>query len=45
MDILKHCQPQSLTIEARFTRRGGIDINPTRSTDSVSPTNYRQFRQ
>lgn len=45
MDILKHCQPNHLTIEARFTRRGGIDINPIRSTEKITPTNRRQIRQ
>ena len=30
-DILKHCQPQKLLVYARYTRRGGLDINPVRS--------------
>lgn len=30
LDILKHCQPSSLVVSARYTRRGGLDINPTR---------------
>lgn len=45
MHILKHCEPTSLTVEARFTRRGGIDINPIRSTEPVTPANRRQVRQ
>ena len=45
MDILEQCRPKSLTIEARFTRRGGIDINPIRSTEKVVPSNRRQIRQ
>lgn len=46
MDIMRHCQPQSLSIEARYTRRGGLDINPYRSTDShFSPNNIRLCRQ
>ena len=30
-DIKKYCQPEKLTIYARYTRRGGLDINPYRS--------------
>lgn len=45
MDILRRCQPNALTIEARFTRRGGIDINPIRSTQQITPSNCRQIRQ
>ena len=43
--ILQKCQPESLTISARFTRRGGIDINPFRSTESSSGPNFRDPRQ
>src|SRR3989338_6132399 len=32
MDILNQCQPTELTVYARYTRRGGLDINPYRST-------------
>lgn len=46
MDIMRHCKPESLTIEARYTRRGGLDINPIRSTSSdILPKNHRQARQ
>ena len=31
-DLLKRCQPKSLTVRANFLRRGGIEINPIRST-------------
>ena len=31
-DILKRCLPKSLTVRANFLRRGGIEINPIRST-------------
>ena len=37
-DILDRCQPQSLSVEANFTRRGGLDINPVRSISEM--TNY-----
>lgn len=32
IDIMKFCSPSELTIYGRYTRRGGIDINPYRST-------------
>jgi 7-cyano-7-deazaguanine reductase len=32
MDILNQCQPSALTVYGRYTRRGGLDINPYRST-------------
>jgi len=31
-DIQRHCQPNELSVYARFTRRGGLDINPYRSS-------------
>ena len=31
-DIMAKCQPQELTVYARYTRRGGLDINPFRSS-------------
>ncbi|WP_339722933.1 NADPH-dependent 7-cyano-7-deazaguanine reductase QueF [uncultured Paraglaciecola sp.] len=30
-DIMAKCKPQKLTVYARYTRRGGLDINPFRS--------------
>lgn len=32
MDITRMCKPTELTVYGRYTRRGGIDINPYRST-------------
>lgn len=32
-DILKYCSPTELTLTACYTRRGGLDINPVRSTN------------
>ncbi len=32
LDIWKHCRPEKLLVEARYTRRGGIDINPIRAS-------------
>lgn len=39
LDILKHCQPSQLIVSARYTRRGGLDINPTRSL-STEPIDW-----
>lgn len=45
-DIQKYCHPSSLTVYARYTRRGGLDINPYRSSEQHSPTgNARLARQ
>lgn len=46
MDILRQCKPQALTVYGRYTRRGGLDINPYRSTSKhiVCP-NIRLIRQ
>ena len=30
-DIMQHCQPEKLLVYARYTRRGGLDINPIRA--------------
>lgn len=32
IDIMTHCKPETLTVYGRYTRRGGVDINPIRST-------------
>ncbi len=45
MDLLHYCQPEALTVYARYTRRGGLDINPFRTNCSASPTNTRLSRQ
>ncbi|MCV2883263.1 NADPH-dependent 7-cyano-7-deazaguanine reductase QueF [Aestuariibacter sp. AA17] len=45
VDIMAKCQPESLTIYARYTRRGGLDINPIRSNVDYSLTHARQARQ
>ncbi|WP_448567500.1 NADPH-dependent 7-cyano-7-deazaguanine reductase QueF [Thalassotalea ganghwensis] len=44
-DISKHCQPKNLTVYARYTRRGGLDINPFRSTQEMKAPNCRTLRQ
>ena len=45
MDINKNCWPEALTVYARFTRRGGLDINPFRSNFEDPPENLRLLRQ
>ena len=45
IDILRHCEPEKLTVYARFQRRGGIDINPYRSNAGGKPRNLRLWRQ
>lgn len=45
-DIMKYCQPTTLTVYARYTRRGGLDINPYRSSEQTQPANnFRLARQ
>jgi 7-cyano-7-deazaguanine reductase len=47
VDILGQCGPQKLSVYARYTRRGGLDINPWRSnfTTGQRPSNLRNARQ
>src|SRR6185312_897021 len=45
-DIMAHCRAERLTVLARFTRRGGLDINPFRTNAGVAnPDNVRTARQ
>lgn len=44
-DILHACAPTALTVYARYTRRGGLDINPWRSSHPVAVSNIRTHRQ
>ncbi|WP_149196327.1 NADPH-dependent 7-cyano-7-deazaguanine reductase QueF [Luteimonas suaedae] len=46
VDLLARCRPQSLSVEARYTRRGGLDINPWRGTPGLAaPAPRRESRQ
>lgn len=46
VDILRQCKPQKLEVYARYTRRGGLDINPWRTNFTVGrPLNLRTARQ
>ncbi len=44
-DLKKHCQLEQLTVFARYTRRGGLDINPFRSMHLHSAPEARTLRQ
>jgi 7-cyano-7-deazaguanine reductase len=46
MDIWTRCKPLKLSVYARYTRRGGLDINPWRTSHPQSPpSNIRTARQ
>lgn len=45
MDLMQHCQLDELTVFARYTRRGGLDINPFRSTHLSKAPLARTLRQ
>lgn len=45
VDIQERCAPQALTVYARYQRRGGIDINPFRSSFEAAAPNLRLWRQ
>lgn len=42
-DIMKYCQPEKLTVYARYTRRGGLDINPYRSSEETLPEHFTRL--
>lgn len=45
-DIMQACGPELLTVYARYTRRGGLDINPWRSNfEAAPPADRRTVRQ
>lgn len=45
-DIMQACRPEQLTVYARYTRRGGLDINPWRSNfEAGPPADVRTVRQ
>jgi 7-cyano-7-deazaguanine reductase len=46
MDLMRQCRPAKLTVYARYTRRGGLDINPWRTSHPQAlPPNIRTARQ
>ncbi|MBA3486518.1 MAG: NADPH-dependent 7-cyano-7-deazaguanine reductase QueF [Lysobacter sp.] len=45
-DLLQRARPEWLSVEARYTRRGGLDINPWRATSGrAQPPPLRDLRQ
>ena len=45
VDVMQRCAPSRLSVYARYTRRGGLDINPWRGTALEVPPNLRGSRQ
>lgn len=45
VDLQRFCRPERLTVYARYTRRGGLDINPFRSNFETAAPNLRLARQ
>lgn len=45
MDLQRLLKPEKLTVYARYVRRGGLDINPYRSTETLTLENGRLARQ
>lgn len=45
LDLQNLLKPEHLTVYARYVRRGGLDINPYRSTGPIAPDNRRLVRQ
>ncbi|OOG58404.1 NADPH-dependent 7-cyano-7-deazaguanine reductase QueF [Rhodanobacter sp. B05] len=45
VDLMQRCAPLQLSVYARYTRRGGLDINPFRSSTPATPGNPRTVRQ
>jgi 7-cyano-7-deazaguanine reductase len=45
LDLQRLLKPEKLTVYARYVRRGGLDINPYRSTEDVAFQNVRLARQ
>lgn len=47
MDIMAYCKPERLAVYGRYTRRGGLDINPYRATPNTvfERKNKRLIRQ
>ncbi|MBA1293381.1 NADPH-dependent 7-cyano-7-deazaguanine reductase QueF [Pseudomonas lurida] len=45
LDLQRLLKPEKLTVYARYVRRGGLDINPYRSTENTQFLNVRLARQ
>ncbi len=45
LDLQRLLEPEFLSVSARYVRRGGLDINPYRSTEQTAISNLRLARQ
>ena len=45
VDLVERCGCEQLTVQARYLRRGGIDINPIRTNTGQTERNLRLWRQ
>jgi 7-cyano-7-deazaguanine reductase len=45
VDLLRECRCKKLTVFGKYTRRGGLDINPFRSNFEQAPPHFRTDRQ
>lgn len=45
MDISRYCHPEKLTVYGKYTRRGGLDINPYRSNFEEPGQHFLVARQ
>ena len=45
VDLMQRCAPEALAVTARYTRRGGIDINAHRCVHLPLPAEIRLWRQ
>ena len=45
LDVQQRCRPQQLSVSGHFLRRGGLDINPFRSTEAAAAPVRRLSRQ
>jgi 7-cyano-7-deazaguanine reductase len=46
VDLMQRCKPTQLSVYARYTRRGGLDINPWRTSHpQAAPVSIRTARQ
>lgn len=45
MDLIRQCKPEKLTVYGKYTRRGGLDINPFRSNFEEVGTHFLTSRQ
>lgn len=45
LDLQRLLRPERLRVQGRYVRRGGLDINPYRSSEAFTPDNRRLARQ